>query len=100
VHWKGAFAVYGGHGATASSVIVYEIEPGKRLGWHTDATKETQYIIAGSGKLFIEDGSVISIRPGSVFDAAAPRRREYRQGNAARPRFLRRGPCSPRISIR
>jgi len=26
VHWKGAFAVYGGHGATASSVIVYEIE--------------------------------------------------------------------------
>src|SRR5438270_155093 len=35
VHWAGAFAVYGGHGATASSTIVYEIEPGKRLGWHT-----------------------------------------------------------------
>jgi hypothetical protein len=33
-----AFAVYGGHGTTASSTIVYEIEPGKRLGWHTDAT--------------------------------------------------------------
>ena len=32
VHWAGAFAVYGGHGATASSTIVYEIEPGKRLG--------------------------------------------------------------------
>jgi quercetin dioxygenase-like cupin family protein len=46
VHWKGAFAVYGGHGATASSVIVYEIEPGKRLGWHTDATEETQYIVS------------------------------------------------------
>ena len=56
VHWKGAFAVYGGHGATASSVIVYEIEPGKRLGWHTDATEETQYIIAGTGKLYFEDG--------------------------------------------
>ena len=56
VHWKGAFAVYGGHGATASSVIVYEIEPGKRLGWHTDATEETQYIIAGTGKLYLEDG--------------------------------------------
>ena len=50
VHWAGAFAVYGGHGATASSTIVYEIEPGKRLGWHTDATEETQYIIAGTGK--------------------------------------------------
>ena len=32
VHWAGAFAVYGGHGSTASSTIVYEIEPGKRLG--------------------------------------------------------------------
>jgi mRNA-degrading endonuclease RelE of RelBE toxin-antitoxin system len=35
-----AFAVYGGHGTTASSTIVYEIEPGKRLGWHTDAAEE------------------------------------------------------------
>jgi quercetin dioxygenase-like cupin family protein len=52
VSWAGAFAVYGGHGATASSTIVYEIEPGKRLGWHTDATEETQYIIAGTGKLY------------------------------------------------
>jgi len=33
VHWAGAFAVYGGHGTTASSTIVYEIEPGHRLGW-------------------------------------------------------------------
>ena len=37
--------------------IVYEIEPGKRLGWHTDATEETQYIIAGTGKLYLEDGT-------------------------------------------
>ena len=47
VRWAGAFAAYGGHGATASSTIVYEIEPGGRLGWHTDATEETQYILAG-----------------------------------------------------
>ena len=53
VRWFGAFAVYGGHGATASSTIVYEIEPGGRLGWHTDATEETQYIIAGTGKLYV-----------------------------------------------
>ena len=51
VRWAGAFAVYGGHGTTASSTIVYEIEPGKRLGWHTDATEETQFIIAGNGEL-------------------------------------------------
>lgn len=67
VHWAGAFAVYGGHGATQSSTIVYEIEPGHRLGWHTDATEETQYIIAGSGKLFMEDGSTYDVGPGSVF---------------------------------
>jgi hypothetical protein len=41
VSWQGAFAVYGVHAATASSTIVYEIESGKRLGWHTDATEET-----------------------------------------------------------
>ena len=33
--------MYGEHGTTASSTIVYEIEPGKRLGWHTDATEES-----------------------------------------------------------
>lgn len=67
VRWAGAFAVYGGNGTTQSSTIVYEIEPGGRLGWHTDATEETQYIIAGSGKLFLEDGSTHPVGPGSVF---------------------------------
>ena len=65
-----------GHGATASSVIVYEIEPGKRLGWHTDATEETQYIIAGTGKLYLEDGSVLPIAPGSVFVLPTPMRHD------------------------
>ena len=59
VRWAGAFAVYGGHGATASSTIVYEIEPGKRLGWHTDATEETQYIIAGTGNSISRTGRPI-----------------------------------------
>ena len=76
VSWAGAFAVYGGHGATASSTIVYEIEPGKRLGWHTDATEETQYIIAGMGKLYLEDGSTHSVGPGSVFVLPTPMRHD------------------------
>lgn len=67
VHWAGAFVLYGGHGTTQSSTIVYEIEPGHRLGWHTDATEETQYIIAGKGKLFLEDGTTHDVGPGSVF---------------------------------
>ena len=76
VRWAGAFAVYGGHGATASSTIVYEIEPGGRLGWHTDATEETQYIIAGSGKLYLEDGSTHPVGPGSVFVLPTPVRHD------------------------
>jgi quercetin dioxygenase-like cupin family protein len=72
VRWSGAFAVYGGHGATASSTIVYEIEPGGRLGWHTDATEETQYILAGTGKLYLEDGSTYPVGPGSVFVLPTP----------------------------
>ncbi len=46
---------------------MYEIEPGGRLGRHTDATEETQYIIAGTGELRMEDGSVYPVGPGSVF---------------------------------
>jgi quercetin dioxygenase-like cupin family protein len=75
-HWAGAFAVYGGHGATASSTIVYEVEPGKRLGWHTDATEETQYIIAGTGILYLEDGSTWPVGPGSVFVLPTPMRHD------------------------
>jgi quercetin dioxygenase-like cupin family protein len=67
VRWAGAFVLYGGNPTTQSSTIVYEVEPGHRLGWHTDATEETQYIVAGSGKLFLEDGSTHMVGPGSVF---------------------------------
>lgn len=66
VNWAGAFATCGGKGATQSSTIVYEIEPGGHLGWHTDATEETQYIIAGTGELLMDDGKH-AVGPGSVF---------------------------------
>src|SRR5260370_37204020 len=57
VKWAGAFVVYGGRRATASSTIVYEMEPGARLGWRIDATEETQYLIGGPSTLAMEDGS-------------------------------------------
>jgi quercetin dioxygenase-like cupin family protein len=66
VAWAGAFVSYGGHGADASTTIVFEIEPGHRLGWHTDQTEETQYIIAGTGELERDDGT-FAVGPGSVF---------------------------------
>src|SRR5713226_8582692 len=67
VRWDAAFVVYGGHGATQSSTIVYEIEPGGHLGWHTDATEETQYVIAGAGELYVEGAGTYPVGPGSVF---------------------------------
>lgn len=76
VRWQGAFARCGGNGATASSTIVYEIEPGGRLGWHTDATEETQYIISGTGKLHLEDGTTYPVGPGSVFVLPTPLRHD------------------------
>jgi quercetin dioxygenase-like cupin family protein len=66
VQWAGVFVSYGEHGADQSTTIVFEIEPGKRLGWHTDQTEETQYIIAGTGELRRDDG-VFPVGPGSVF---------------------------------
>ena len=45
---------------------MFEIEPGNRLGWHTDQTEETQYIVSGTGELRRDDG-VFPVGPGSVF---------------------------------
>ena len=66
VRWAASFASCGGRNAEQSSTIVYEIAPGGHLGWHTDATEETQYIIAGTGELRMEDGK-FPVGPGSVF---------------------------------
>jgi len=52
VRWQASFARYDGNGTTASSTIVYEIEPRGLFGWHTDAST-----IAGTGKLYREDGA-------------------------------------------
>lgn len=66
VHWQGVFVAYGGHGTEQTTTIVFEIEPGNRLGWHTDQTEETQYIVAGTGELQRDDGN-FPVGPGSVF---------------------------------
>ena len=66
VRWAGAFVSYGGQGAIQTTTIVFEIEPGGWLGWHTDQTEETQYIVAGTGELRRDDGT-FPVGPGSVF---------------------------------
>lgn len=66
VNWRASFATCGGNHSVQSSTIVYEIAPGGHLGWHTDATEETQYIVDGTGELQMEDGKY-QVGPGSVF---------------------------------
>ena len=64
--WQaGWFAYGGGDGAEASAVLYFAIPPGKRLGRHIDMTEETQYIVAGSGELLLDEGSR-PVRPGDV----------------------------------
>jgi hypothetical protein len=96
VSWKGAFAVYGGEGGTtASSTIVYdEVEPGKRLGWHTDATEGNPVHHRRAGQALSRgriDPSGRARQRVRAADADAPRPGEYRQGDLARCGFLRRG---------
>ena len=66
VRWAGGYATYGGSGSTFSSTVYFEIEPGGRLGWHTDSTEETQVIIAGSGEIQRDDGNN-AVTVGDVF---------------------------------
>ncbi len=66
VKWQGVFVSCGGHGVDTPTTIVFEIKAGNRLGWHTDQTEETQYIIAGTGELQRDDGN-FPVGPGSVF---------------------------------
>jgi len=49
-----------------------KLNPAIASAWHTDATEETQYIIAGSGELHMEDGSAYRVGPGSVFAIPTP----------------------------
>jgi quercetin dioxygenase-like cupin family protein len=81
VKWNASFVVFGGHGTTQSSTIVYEIEPGGELGWHTDATEETQYIVSGKGEFQTEAG-VFPVGPGTVFAIPTPVRHNLKNTGA------------------
>ena len=71
IRWAASFASCGGRNAEQSSTIVYEIAPGGHLGWHTDATEETQYIIAGTGEL-LHGGRQVSGRSQAACSSCRP----------------------------
>jgi quercetin dioxygenase-like cupin family protein len=54
--WSGGYLAYGGGGAEKSVVVYFAIPPGERLGRHTDAAEETQFIVSGSGELLLDAG--------------------------------------------
>jgi quercetin dioxygenase-like cupin family protein len=63
--WTGGYFAYGGNGADKSTVIYFAIPSGKRLGKHYDTAEETQFILAGSGRILLDAGDK-DIRAGDV----------------------------------
>ena len=49
------FPVTAFQGAADSAVVYFEVEPGKRLGRHTDSQEEILYILAGQGDAEVND---------------------------------------------
>ncbi len=45
-----AFPVSAEHGAASTAIVYFELDPGKRLGRHTDSQEEVLYIVAGQGQ--------------------------------------------------
>jgi quercetin dioxygenase-like cupin family protein len=52
-------------GAASTSVVYFEIAPGKHLGMHTDSAEEILYIVSGEGEAVVGDDTV-AIEPGAL----------------------------------
>lgn len=45
-----AFPISAEHGAASTAIVYFELEPGNRLGRHTDSQEELLYVVAGQGQ--------------------------------------------------
>jgi quercetin dioxygenase-like cupin family protein len=52
-------------GALASSVVYFEVDPGKHLGTHTDSAEEILYIVSGTAEAIVGDERG-EVGPGSL----------------------------------
>lgn len=59
------FPISAASGATNSSVVYFEIEPGKRLPMHHDGQEEVLFVVAGAGTAAIGDKTV-AVRAGDL----------------------------------
>jgi quercetin dioxygenase-like cupin family protein len=67
------FPIYAATGAAGSAVVYFEVEPGKRLGRHTDSVEEIIYIVEGEGEAIIgEEQSRVSAGTLAVVPAQVP----------------------------
>lgn len=60
-----AFPIYAATGAAASGVVYFEVEPGGRLGRHTDSTEEVILVLAGEAEAEV-DGERDRLGPGGL----------------------------------
>lgn len=60
-----AFPIHSGTGAAASSVVYFEVEPGRHLGMHTDSAEEILYVTRGAAHAIV-GGDRLSLRAGDL----------------------------------
>jgi mannose-6-phosphate isomerase-like protein (cupin superfamily) len=60
-----AFPVSAASGATNSSLVYFEIEPGRRLPMHHDGQEEVLFVVQGAGAATIGD-STLAVRAGDL----------------------------------
>jgi quercetin dioxygenase-like cupin family protein len=67
------FPLYAGSGTKSSSVVYFELEPGFRLGTHTDSAEETLLILQGEAEATVgEDSGRIAAGELAVEPAMVP----------------------------
>lgn len=56
---KATFPLFAAHGTTKTAAVYFEINPGEKLGAHTDSAEEMLYFIEGELEVTIGDESAI-----------------------------------------
>lgn len=54
-HCRSTFPMLGAHGTQHSATVYFELEPGKKLGRHTDSAEELLLILEGTVEVSIGD---------------------------------------------
>jgi quercetin dioxygenase-like cupin family protein len=67
------FSLYAGSGTRSSAVVYFELEPGFRLGTHTDSAEETLLILQGEAEATVgEESGRIATGEMAVVPAMVP----------------------------